>query len=82
MFVVLPDKAAPRPFKVPDSCTKRALATLVFVFGAGFGFDFRETGMASAGLGSRLMAKANDADPRASPNRIDEILRHCKVLTI
>jgi hypothetical protein len=82
LFVVLPDKAAPRPFKVPDSCTKRALATLMFVFGAGFGFRFSDTGMALAGLGSRVMAKAKDAEPKASPHRIDEIRRNCEDLTI
>jgi hypothetical protein len=77
------DKAALLHFVVTEACAKGSLAILAVFLGAGFSLGFaRFTGKALAGLGSRLMAKAKDAEPKASPNRIDEILRDCKVLTI
>jgi hypothetical protein len=76
------DKAALLHFVVTEACATGRPAILAVFLGAGFSLRFRDTGMALAGLGSRLMAKAKDAEPKASPNRIDEILRDCKVLTM
>jgi hypothetical protein len=80
--VVLPNKAAPPFFVVTEGFAKLTLASLLLFLGAGFSFRGRDTGMALAGLGSRWMAKAKEAEPKASPNKIDEVRRNCEDLTM